>query len=73
MMTCKVKTWGNSLGLLIPKEVAGRFELHEGDELTIDIVKKGNPLKELFGSGKNTLISQESIKKSRKELSSKWW
>lgn len=36
----KIKQWGNSLGMVIPKEVVKREELLEGDMVKVEIVKE---------------------------------
>ena len=36
----KVKKWGNSLALLIPKEIARREDLNEGDTVKVDVSKE---------------------------------
>lgn len=36
----KAKKWGNSIGVIIPREVAERLEINPGEELDIDVIKK---------------------------------
>jgi len=72
MITCKTKKWGNSLGILIPKKEASRLNLKPDKEITIQITEKENPLKELFGFGKNKKISKKEIRETRKLMESKW-
>ena len=50
MIVTKTRRWGNSLGIIIPKEEAETLNLKEDQEVVIDITKKENPLKELFGT-----------------------
>ena len=74
MIQCKIKKWGNSIGILIPKEEAKILNLSEGQEVAIEITKKENPLKELFGFGKRMgkSITQKEFSKLRREFDSKW-
>ena len=36
----KIKRWGNSLALIIPKEITKREELTEGDMVKVEISKE---------------------------------
>ena len=74
MIVCKIKKWGNSIGVLIPKNDAVQLQLKEGQEVAIEISKKENPLKELFGFGKRmgVKITQKDLLEARKSLESKW-
>lgn len=40
MTETKIKRWGNSLALIIPKEIAKQEELNAGDVVKIDISKE---------------------------------
>jgi len=40
MTETKIKQWGNSLALIIPKEIAKREELSAGDTVKVDISKE---------------------------------
>ena len=40
MAEVKVKQWGNSLGLIIPKDIARIENLNEGDLVKIDLSKE---------------------------------
>ena len=40
MAETKIKRWGNSLALIIPRDIAKREELNEGDVVKIDILKE---------------------------------
>ena len=50
MIVSKTKKWGNSLGIRIPKSVAEELGLKEEQEVVIEIERKENPLRELFGA-----------------------
>ncbi len=40
MTEAKIKQWGNSLGLIISKDIAKLEDLKEGDIIKIDITKE---------------------------------
>lgn len=65
------KRWGNSLGVVLPRETVIDMNLREGETITIEITKKENPLRELFGSLKlgNT---EKLLRELRKDLEGKW-
>ncbi len=71
MLVSKTKRWGNSLGIIIPKEAVKELGLIENQEIVVDITKRENPLKELFGAGKDRLKqpTQELLKELRKNTS----
>jgi len=70
MIICQTKKWGNSLGVIIPKNDAFELGLHEDEEIAIDIVKKDSPLKELFGFGKSNKITKQQFEETRALLES---
>ena len=45
----RLKAWGNSIGVVIPKEMLQHENLSVNDEVKIIIKKKANPLREAFG------------------------
>jgi len=61
MIICKTKKWGSSLGLIIPKKEVEKLDLKEDQDIVIDIVKKDNPLKELFGFSKSDKITKDDV------------
>lgn len=68
----KVKKWGNSIGIIIPAEVIRGLNLNPDEEVIIEIEKKGNILKEMFGTMKSNKTARQILDESRKELESKW-
>jgi bifunctional DNA-binding transcriptional regulator/antitoxin component of YhaV-PrlF toxin-antitoxin module len=56
----KVKRWGNSFGVVIPKETAEELAIHENEEVEIEI-KKSRHLSEFYGAlkGKKIAFSEE--------------
>ncbi|MEK6854571.1 MAG: hypothetical protein AABX60_04495 [Nanoarchaeota archaeon] len=75
VIAVKTKQWGNSIGLIIPKEVAKEKGIGADEEVLIDIEKKSKKtvLQELFGAldfkGKPT---EQIMKEIREELKSKY-
>ena len=62
----KIKIWGNSLGIVIPKEIVIKEDLQENDEVIVKISKK-NTLEDFFGKGKGIKINSQRMKdESRK-------
>jgi len=63
----KPKEWGNSLGIIIPKELAKKSNITTDTVVLVDI-KKEKPLKELFGTLKDWNINTQKVKNEfRKE------
>lgn len=52
MVEIKVKTrkWGNSIGIIIPKEVVKREKIKSGQKISILLLKDSDVLKKTFGS-----------------------
>ena len=71
MLNLKIKQIGNSIGIIIPKGVANGMNLKPETEVVIEIKKKSNVLKELFGALPK--LKQADLKNIRKELESKYW
>ncbi len=61
----KVKTWGNSLGVVLPKEIVAKEGIKPEDEVTITITKK-ETLEDFFGRIKSKLSAQKMKDESRK-------
>lgn len=73
-MAIEVRTrkWGNSIGIVIPSEAADKLSLKPEEQIIIEITRKENVLKELFGAikfSKNTVVL---LKEARKNLEGKW-
>jgi len=47
-VTSVAKRWGNSLGIIIPKDVVEREHINENEEVLVDI-KKRHVAREFFG------------------------
>jgi hypothetical protein len=68
MIVAKTRKWGNSLGLLIPREEVKNLDLKENQDVVVEIVKKENPLRELFAFGKNNKITKKDFLETRRLL-----
>lgn len=68
----KTKKWGNSIGVIIPKEEINNLNIKENQEVIVEIKLKENPLKELFGFGKGKKITKKAFLENRKLLESKY-
>ena len=65
MLITRTKKWGNSLGVIIPREAVKEMKLRENQEVIIDIKPKESPLKELFGSAKLSKTAEHILKEIR--------
>jgi len=61
----RIREWGNSLGVVIPKEIITEEGLKSNDQIIISITKKRN-LDGFFGKLKSEIDSQEMKNESRK-------
>jgi len=65
----KVKKWGNSFGVIIPKEIIKRESLKEDEEIHIIAIKKNKAVAETFGMFKDWKMTGQKAKDiARKEL-----
>ena len=64
----KVLKWGNSFGIRINKDVVEKLKLNEHETVELEIKKRDNPLKELFGSMPKLKITREEFLKNRREI-----
>ena len=73
-MTIEVKTkkWGNSIGIIIPSETVERLRIKPEEKIVIQIEKKTNVLREMFGSMKSKKSSEQMLQEVRKEFEGNW-
>ena len=64
----KAKEWGNSLGIIIPREIANKEHIRANEEVIVEIKRK-NALREVFGSLKGWKINTQKLKD---ELRKEW-
>ena len=67
-LTAKVRKWGNSFGIVIPQDVLKRKSIREGEEVDVVLIKKGNVLRETFGTHKFSKPVKKLMKEMDKEL-----
>lgn len=67
----RTKKWGNSIGVVIPNEAIEILNIKPDEEIIIEIEKKNNVLKEMFGKAKFKKSSRKMIEQFRKDAS-KW-
>ena len=63
---CIARKWGNSLGLIIPKEIVEKEHFSENDKVLV-VFKKKRLAKEFFGMLHKWDRPTEEIKKEMKE------
>ena len=66
----RVRKWGNSLGVIIPKDVAEKEHLMEDQKITLVILKNNQTVRKTFGllKGKLKKSTQQLMDEARKEL-----
>ncbi len=72
MIIGKIKKWGNSFGLILPKREVEALNLKENQEVMVELTKKENLLKELFGAAKDKKIARKEFLENRKSLEGKY-
>ncbi|MBS3077306.1 hypothetical protein J4233_03460 [Candidatus Pacearchaeota archaeon] len=68
----RLKKWGNSIGIVIPNETIERLSLKPEEQIVIEISKKENVLKEMFGKARFKKSARKVIDDFRKDSESKW-
>ncbi len=64
----KIRKWGNSLAVILPRDIVEKTKLKENDELVVEI-KKQHQAREFFGILSSWKKSAQSIKD---EMRSGW-
>ncbi len=64
----KTRTWGNSLGIVIPRNLVEELGIVSGEEVLVEVNKKGVVLKDLFGSVLLKRKTSNILKDVRREL-----
>lgn len=57
----KPKVWGNSLGIVLPKELVKSESISNDTEIVVE-VRKRNPVRQIFGSLKGWKIDSQKFK-----------
>ncbi len=72
----KLKRWGNSMGIILPKEFVDKQRLKENEKVSISIIKEID-LSPIFGSLKNLKLDaqkfKDEIRKEEGALEEKEW
>ena len=63
----KVRKWGRSFGVVIPKEKIIKEGIKENETVKLLIIKRTNVLKETFGTLKFKRTTQEMLDESDRE------
>jgi len=63
--TAKVRKWGSSLGIVLPKKIVEEKKLKENDEISIEVVKEAD-LSKVYGSLDFKKTTQELKDEARK-------
>lgn len=74
----KLREWGNSYGIVLPKDKVIEEGLKVDDELRIEFKKKKSPLREIYGAAKRMGIkfskpTDELLREADDALSPKDW
>ncbi len=62
----KPKKWGNSIGIVLPKEFVEKENIEENKEILIRVIKKAD-LSDIFGLVKNRKLSGQKMKNLSRE------
>ena len=63
----KLKKWGSSIGIVLPKKAVEKEGLKEGETVRVMIFKKRNPWIESFGTMKFSKSTEEILKEVDEE------
>ncbi len=63
----RLKKWGRSFGVIIPMEKVKQANFDEDEKIEVVVSKKGNPLKEMFGTVKFKRSTKEILDESDRE------
>ena len=76
MIVCEVtlKKWGNSIGIVVPKEALKKYGLKEGQKIRAGIMPANAPkVKDLLGKAKLKTPTDELMRQIDRELDSKYF
>ena len=70
MIECETITreWGNSLGVILPKEIVEKEHLKKNEKIKLLILTQKNPLTKTFGIWKGAKSTQQMKDELRREL-----
>ncbi len=68
-VVAKARKWGNSLGVILPKDVVEKVGIKDGSDVELLVsARKKSVLKELFGSMKGKTKDKRPIAEFMKEI-----
>lgn len=67
-LKAEIRKWGNSLGLIIPREFAKKEHLKPKQKVTVFLVKESNVLKDTFGTLKWKKLTRKIMDETDREL-----
>ena len=67
-LTTKIRKWGNSYGIVIPKNFLKDKKMRENEEVDVILIKKGNVLRETFGTIKFKKSTKQMMKETDEAL-----
>lgn len=68
MLYTRLKKWGNSYGIIVPVEHVKKNGFTENEIIEVEIRKRKNPLKPLFG----TLTRKRNAQEIKNEIRAGW-
>lgn len=69
----KIRKWGNSLGIVLPKSLVENQELKEGIDICVSIGSKRKTVRDLMEFSKKNKLKKVDIKKSFEEIDKELW
>ena len=63
----KIREWGNSLGVIIPKEIVIKEGLRANEQVVVSISRK-DTLEDFFGKGKGKIKDAQKAKNEARKL-----
>lgn len=71
MVAARLKRWGNSLGIVVPRDVVRRKGLREGDVVEFQVDRKTKSYRDYFGTFKPKKSTRRLLREAR-EGEDKW-
>lgn len=66
-LEAKIRKWGNSMGILLPRQAVKKEKFKDGETVKLFVAKKTNPIKETFGIYKHSKVNLKTLKEIDKE------
>lgn len=65
------RKWGNSIGVVLPKDITDEEKIHENEKIVIS-VKKVAQIKDLFGAAKEMKKIKKTTQEMKNEIREGW-